>query len=139
MNSPKWSHYLKCECTPVCLNSDSQFSLSSCMPPLCSYLLKLHAFLCLSPLFAHPDSSFMLPAQALCFATKEVPAQQTLKLQWRSLHSKCFGSHKSTSNAHLSPAKVILCSTFDYRSPSRFLPIYTLSNNNLCPYQNAVL
>jgi hypothetical protein len=133
MNSPKWSHYLKCECTPLCLNSDSQFSLSLCMGPLCSSLLKLHAFLCSSHLFA----------QASCFATKEVPAQQTLKLltllQRQSLHSKCFGSHKSTSNTHLSPLKLILCSTFNYRVPSRFLPIYTLSNNNLCPYQNAVL
>ncbi len=143
MNSPKWSHRLKCECTPLCLNSDSQFSLSLCVLPLCSSLLKLHAFLRSSPLFAHPHSSFMLPAQASCFATKEVPAQQTLKLltllqRW-SLHSKCFGSHKSTSNAHLSPSKLILCSAFNYRAPSRFLPIYTLSNNNLCPYQNAVL
>jgi hypothetical protein len=81
------------------------------------------------PLFAHPHSSFMLPAQASCFATMEVPAQQTLKLltllQKRSLHCKCFGSHKSTSNAHLSPSKLILCSTFNYRAPSRFLPIYT--------------
>lgn len=81
------------------------------------------------PLFAHPHSNFMLATQASCFATKEVPAQQTLKLltllqRW-SLHCKCFGSHKSSSNAHLSPSKLILCSTFNYRAPSRFLPIYT--------------
>jgi hypothetical protein len=111
-------------------------------PPSVSIQTANFLFLCASPLFAHPHSSFMLPAQALCFATKEVPAQQTLKLltllQRRSLHSKCSGSHKSTSNAHLSPSKLILCSTFNYRAPFRFLPIYTLSNN-LCPYQNAVL
>jgi hypothetical protein len=70
MNSPKWSHYLKCECnlSPLCLNSDSQFSL------LCTWGLFAHPCSSFMPFFVHP--TYLLKLRAL-------PQRRSLKCTTR--------------------------------------------------------